>query len=372
MGEQAIIRLGLLGIGREYLDLLPTLYRNKQAKVVWVYGGDAAATVARLGSLFSFPSVENLSEEILAGVDLVIRPAREATEWSHELPENIRVLTDEELSDLRAQDGFRWSELFPVGGDDHQTDDSAGQATLPAVNEDEPSYGEDLSTPPVAAATLPTREEDEGEPSVISAAHPDLPELPSVLGSLVHAGNLGEWICRRLHNRCPGPETSLLLLQRGGVCIAAYRASGSVGADTMRVLRKLTGLLGRTGQASSGHPGGPARLGGLRPDDLAALGLPRNPVWALPWRLDTCLEACLLVSSRTEPQHIDNEPPQWLGTAQEALLSEHDALRALAHLTHQEHQARSWRRLRSICRELGLWGAPPSDQPDGNQDWGDG
>ncbi len=337
----AKIRLGLLGLGREHLDLMPALYRDPQASVVWVYGGEAAATVARLGSLFSFPAVSELDADSLAQTDLIIRPATEAPEWEGKIPEHIPVITDAELAALHADNSFRWAELtWPASG-------GAREPSLSQAAPD-PQNAEDVAKVDAQDDAVSPENDRPREGLVCAGDEPAPAALPVWFAHLSRAAGLGAWFVDRLADlERPAPACCLALLTPGGGCVAVYGTGLAGEARRERFRRRLGGRLPQWGAADGAEP--PAVLKSLPADICATCGLPPGPMRLLWREMRGHYRAVLMVGVGRAGEPV---PRAWLTAADDFLQGESRGLQALVDLTITARQAREWRRLRSVVQRL--------------------
>jgi len=227
------LRIGLLGVRQEHLELLPALYRDERIEVAWIYAGSPKASVARLGSLFSFPVVSALSAGALESIDLLVRAPRDRAPREVEAPADLPVMTDAQLAALRGPDGFAWDKV------------------------------------PRRRRRMPVR------PTPREPASPSMPrELPDWFSKLATADGLGTWLYRALERELGTEGPALLLVTRGAACRAAY---GPRGRPTG--VGRLCHRLVKSGRRLDGRASELAQACGLRGRRIGHVVLPLSGGW---------------------------------------------------------------------------------------------
>ena len=118
-GPVPAARIGILGLSERNFDLLPALYRDPRAAVLWVRAEDAASPLARLAELLEFHVVEDPQQAAEVDV-LVVRGAEALRSGGMPQPGGLRpsrgrrvarVVSESGLRDLLRAGRFEWERL---------------------------------------------------------------------------------------------------------------------------------------------------------------------------------------------------------------------------------------------------------------------
>jgi hypothetical protein len=332
------VRIGLLGLSREHLDLLPALFRDPRVTICWVDGQTVGPTVTRLAGLFDCPAIDGITAGALAEVGVLLGPAGRRPD----LPPgalNAHVhLTDADLASLQEGGGFNWEAALARA--------SGGELAGAAQTNEPPA-----PTPAPGASLAPAGERPQPAlPGQPAAADPE--QLPAWFADLTDPERLGAWFCERIEAASGGSRACLLLLLRAGRCVAAFQAGGGSkmrpsGRAPQRLARALAAAPGAEASAD-----GAIAVAGLPEEPLLYYGLQPGQVWLLRQPLAGNLEACLLLAADADGQSRAGSADDGLRFARSLFAAQRDALEALGRLARERREARNWRRARWVWRRL--------------------
>jgi hypothetical protein len=333
------IRLAVVGMARERLELLPALFNDPQVEIRWVYAKDSDSAIAHLASLFSFPVRSDLPAlGAMTDIDFVIQAENGGPVVDPTVRNGVRLLSDVTLAACRRADGFAWDQV---------------------VVETAPKK---IIDPPVEAIPDPTPQPQGWVPGMTCSPERQMPEdLPAWFPRLIDPKRLGAWFCDRIDVTLEMPLPSIIVLTRGNRIFGIYDALGKPGPQLLRSVRRFFRLIctpdffSANSHITNGHPvEGPFDLSSLGQKQLFECGFSGSGAQVYRMPLEGKIDSWLLYIDsveRTSQQASDLVSPQ---AVRETLARHRMTVEVLARLTIQVEQAKQWRLLRSMGKRLHL------------------
>ncbi len=305
--ENVPVRIAVLGMEREHLELLPALFKDPRVDICWVYCHDSESAIAHLASLFSFPVVtEPPDSQTVHDLDILIQPEQGAIRFEPAQKNGLQIISDRQLASMRNQNGFDWKNAIddvddvadagsitsslesqastadpdPLPGD---TIDSTlapltgGNSNLTAeVRETVESVldPDETELPESKAATIPPDAEQSTRHSILDSTQDELSKdspdrheslndsewvqgmtcspnrsmpdkIPAWFPRLINPKRLGAWICDHIDCQLSTPLPCILVLTRRRRILGTFDALGRPGSQMRRSVYRFLKLTTR-------------------------------------------------------------------------------------------------------------------------------